>query len=112
MGLHQAVALCMDHCHDAELTADDNWYKTVVLAGGSACLPGLAARLEKEVCGLVPTSLSNGVRVLAPPNGTDSAWFGAKLISNLSIFPTSWCMTRKQFRQWSKRKALWSTHFT
>lgn len=42
MGLHQAVALCMDHCHDAELTADDNWYKTVVLAGGSACLPGLA----------------------------------------------------------------------
>lgn len=44
MGLHQAVALCMDHCHDAELTCDDNWYKTVVLAGGSACLPGLTGR--------------------------------------------------------------------
>lgn len=42
MGLHRAVALCMDHCHDAELTGDENWYKTVVLAGGSACLPGLA----------------------------------------------------------------------
>lgn len=42
MGLHQAVALCMDHCHSAELTADDSWFKTVVLAGGSACLPGLA----------------------------------------------------------------------
>lgn len=42
MGLHQAVALCMDHCHVAELTSDDAWFKTVVLSGGSACLPGLA----------------------------------------------------------------------
>lgn len=42
MSLHHAVALCMDHCQDAELTGDDGWFKTVVLAGGSACLPGLA----------------------------------------------------------------------
>lgn len=42
MGLHEAVALCMDHCHDAELSYDDSWFKTVVLSGGSACLPGLA----------------------------------------------------------------------
>lgn len=41
MGLHQAVALCIDHCHDAELT-DESWYKTIVLAGGTACLPGVA----------------------------------------------------------------------
>lgn len=42
MALQQAVALCMDHCQDAELTGDNNWYKTVILAGGSACLPGLS----------------------------------------------------------------------
>ena len=42
MGLHEAVALCVDHCHAAELTCDDSWFKTVVLSGGSACLPGLA----------------------------------------------------------------------
>jgi actin-related protein 8 len=42
MGLHQAVTLCMHHCHDAELTSDDAWFKTVVLSGGTACLPGLA----------------------------------------------------------------------
>ncbi|MFS7963805.1 putative Actin family, ATPase, nucleotide binding domain-containing protein [Helianthus anomalus] len=42
MGLHQAVALCIDHCHDAELTADESWFKTIVLAGGTACLPGVA----------------------------------------------------------------------
>ncbi|XP_054799898.1 actin-related protein 8 isoform X2 [Prosopis cineraria] len=43
MGLHQAVALCMDHCHSAELAGDPDWFKTVVLSGGTACLPGLAA---------------------------------------------------------------------
>ncbi|KAK4398688.1 Actin-related protein 8 [Sesamum angolense] len=83
MGLHQAVALCMDHCHDAELTGDDNWYKTVVLTGGTACLPGLAARLEKELYGLLPLSISSGIRVFPPPYGTDSAWYGAKLVSNV-----------------------------
>lgn len=58
MGLHQAVALCMDHCHDAELTADDNWYRTVVLAGGSACMPGLA--------GLYPSASTQFLNVKGP----------------------------------------------
>ncbi|XP_021826781.1 actin-related protein 8 isoform X2 [Prunus avium] len=107
MGLHQAVALCMDHCHSAALTDDDAWFKTVVLSGGSACLPGLAGRLEKELHGLLPPSVSKGITVIPPPYGADTAWFGAKLISNLSTFPRPWCMTRKQFRQKSKVKLMW-----
>nr|XP_043608614.1 actin-related protein 8-like isoform X2 [Erigeron canadensis] len=75
MGLHHAVALCVDHCHAAELTADESWFKTIVLAGGTACLPGIA----------------------------DAAWYGAKIISNLSTFPNSWCITKKQFRSKAKR---------
>lgn len=46
MALHQAVALCMDHCQAAELTGDNSWFKTVVLTGGSACLPGLAGKFS------------------------------------------------------------------
>ncbi|PKI35700.1 hypothetical protein CRG98_043858 [Punica granatum] len=91
MGLHQAVALCMDHCHASELTTDDYRYKTVVLCGGSACLPGLAERLEKELHGLLPPSISNGIRVIPPPYGVDTAWFGAKQNSNVS-FLTYPCM--------------------
>lgn len=42
MSLHQATALCMDHCYSAELAGGSDWFKTIVLSGGSACLPGLA----------------------------------------------------------------------
>lgn len=106
MSLHQAVALCIEHCHDAELNADDTWFKTVVLSGGTACLPGLAERLEKELRGLLPPSISSGIRVVRPPFGADTAWFGAKLITNLSTFPGPWCLTKKRFRQKS-RFNLW-----
>ncbi|KAL8142132.1 hypothetical protein V2J09_015164 [Rumex salicifolius] len=106
MGIHQAIALCMDHCFDAELTGDDSWFKTIVLSGGSACLPGLAERLEKELKAILPGSMSNGIKVLPPPYGADSAWFGAKLIANLSTFPESWCITKKQFRHKSRRTLL------
>ena len=51
MGLHRALALCMDHCAEAEL-ADDGWFKTVLLAGGTACLPGLPGMLQSDIyCG-------------------------------------------------------------
>ena len=41
-------------------------------------------RLEKELHGLLPSSVSNGITVIPPPFGADTAWFGAKLISNVS----------------------------
>ncbi|KAJ0266985.1 Actin-related protein 8 [Hirschfeldia incana] len=105
MSLHQAVALCMDHCDAAGLTGDGRWFKTVVLAGGSACLPGLAERLEKELQNYLPSSICNGVTVIPPPCGVDAAWHGGKLISNLSTFPGPWCITRKQFRR--KSRLMW-----
>ncbi|XP_052207274.1 actin-related protein 8-like isoform X7 [Diospyros lotus] len=87
LGLQRAVAICINRCQAAELTGDDTWFKTVVLTGGSACLPGLAGRLEKELSRLLPHSVSSGIRVISAPYGVDSAWFGAKLISNLFLNP-------------------------
>uniref|UniRef100_A0A803LQE6 F-box domain-containing protein n=1 Tax=Chenopodium quinoa TaxID=63459 RepID=A0A803LQE6_CHEQI len=108
MGLHQAVALCMEHCHAAELMGDDNWFKTVVLCGGTACLPGLAERLKKELHELLPLYLTNGINVIPPPHGVDSAWHGARLISNLSTFPGAWCMTKRQLKYKYRRNRLGS----
>ena len=51
MGLHQAVALCMDHCDAAELTNDNAWFKTIILSGGTTCLPGLAGMYSLISCG-------------------------------------------------------------
>ncbi|KAK1435568.1 hypothetical protein QVD17_01334 [Tagetes erecta] len=106
MGLHQAVALCIDHCHVAELTPDDSWFKTIVLAGGTACLPGVAERLEKELHSVLSPSVADGIKVIPPPYGSDSAWYGAKLISNLSTFPNSWCVTKKEFRSKTRRNIV------
>ncbi|XP_011007056.1 PREDICTED: actin-related protein 8-like [Populus euphratica] len=106
-GLHEAVALCMDHCHAIGFTGDDTWFKTVVLSGGTALLPGLVGRLEKELNGLLPSSISKGIRVISPAYGADTAWFGAKLISNLSTFPESWCVTNKQFRRKPRLNLVW-----
>ncbi|CAM8937322.1 unnamed protein product [Rhodiola kirilowii] len=105
MGLHQAVALCMEHCQSAGLTIDDSWYKTVVLSGGTACLPGLTTRLEKELHDLLPRV--SGVEVIPSPKGADSAWYGAKLISSLSTFPGSWCKTKKLSRRRPRVNFLW-----
>lgn len=105
MGLHRAVALCMDHCAEAEVASDDGWFKTIVLAGGTSCLPGLPERLEKELHKLFPPPMSDGIKVIPPTYGVDSAWFGAKIVSNVSTYLEAWCVTKKQFRQKFRRTA-------
>lgn len=44
---------------------------------------GLTERLEKELIDLLPEAISEGIKVTPPPYGTDSAWFGAKIVSNV-----------------------------
>ncbi|BBN08013.1 actin-related protein 8, plant [Marchantia polymorpha subsp. ruderalis] len=103
MSLQQAVALCMEHSATLPVKhkSDENWFKTVVLSGGTACLPGLAGRLKKEVCkALSSSSLADGLEVLPPKQGPDSAWCGAKLISNVSTFPEAWCLTKKKYKRY------------
>ncbi|GJN26109.1 hypothetical protein PR202_gb14012 [Eleusine coracana subsp. coracana] len=60
-------------------------------------------RLEKELHQLLPSYISEGIRVLPPAFGTDSAWFGAKMIGNVSTFTEEWCLKKKQFRQKIRR---------
>lgn len=50
MALHRAVALCIEHCAASEIAIDDGWYKTVVLTGGTSCLPGLPGMVMKFAC--------------------------------------------------------------
>ncbi|KAJ7550642.1 hypothetical protein O6H91_07G110800 [Diphasiastrum complanatum] len=101
MGLHQAVGLCIEHCANRELSNDihKGWYKNIVLAGGSANLPGLAGRLAKELHRTLDKDLSDGISIQPPLHNDSSAWFGAKVLTNLSTFERTWCISKKQYRQ-------------
>lgn len=57
-------------------------------------------RLEKELHQALPSTVANGLKVLSPPYGSESAWFGAKIISNMSTYPQVWCIQKKQFRRY------------
>jgi actin-related protein 8, plant len=43
----------------------------------------MTERLEKELTNFLPEFMSEGIKVTPPPYGTDSAWFGAKMVSNV-----------------------------
>lgn len=103
MSLQQAVALCMEHCIQVSNDDESGWYSTVVLCGGTACLPGLVERLKEELCKMLPHTLSQTVTVIPPQHGAESAWFGAKLLSNLSSFQEAWCITKKDYQRHGQR---------
>ncbi|XP_021761805.1 actin-related protein 8-like [Chenopodium quinoa] len=44
---------------------------------------------SRELRELLPLSLSDGIKVIPPPYGVDSAWHGARLISNI-VFKALW----------------------
>ncbi|KAI0492411.1 hypothetical protein KFK09_026682 [Dendrobium nobile] len=67
--------------------------------------PHIGGRLENELRKLLEPSISDGIKVLPPSHGADSAWFGAKLISNVSTFLQAWCVDKKQLRQKYRRNA-------
>ena len=49
-------------------------------------------RLEKELHELLSPSQANGIKVIPPTHGADTAWFGAKFISNVSYLTISMSM--------------------
>jgi len=50
----------------------------------------ISERMEKEMQNLLPSFISEGINVLPPPYGVDSAWFGVKIISNVSTRKYLW----------------------
>lgn len=44
----------------------------------------VSERLEKELRESLSPHVSNRIRVIPPPYGADTAWFGGKIIGNVS----------------------------
>lgn len=59
-------------------------YGSIVLAGGTAALPGFAERLRQEVTSLAPMGMR--VRVVEAPDCAIAPWIGGSIVADLSTF--------------------------
>ncbi|KAL0399041.1 UNVERIFIED_CONTAM: Actin-related protein 8 [Sesamum radiatum] len=61
-----------------------------------------------EVVGMGALKLTGFLRDRMQQNNIHfDSLYTVRTLKELSTFPRSWCMTRKQFRHWSKRKLIW-----
>jgi actin len=80
-GIHEAAFSSVMRC-DAAVRRD--LLANVVLAGGTAMLPGLADRVQKELAALAPPAVA--VCVVAPPGRGHSAWAGGASLAARATF--------------------------
>jgi actin len=73
-----------------------DFYRNIILAGGSTCFPGFRNRLEKEIIALAPPSMK--VNVIAPPNRHLSAWLGGSMQASRDAFQNQWVL-REEFEE-------------
>ena len=66
----------------------ENWYKSVVLAGGSSSIAGLPQRLTRELRSKAPTPCEPAV--CAPPERAHAAWVGASILGSLAVAGQMW----------------------
>ena len=63
-------------------------YENITLSGGTTMFPGMQERLQKEVSGLVSSSVK--VKIIAPAERKFSIWIGGSVLSTLATFQASW----------------------
>uniref|UniRef100_A0A1I8GE92 Actin n=1 Tax=Macrostomum lignano TaxID=282301 RepID=A0A1I8GE92_9PLAT len=90
-GIHETVFNSVMKC-DVDIRKD--LYCNIVLSGGTSMFPGIADRLQKEICCLAPSSVK--VRVVAPPERKYSVWIGGSILASLSTFQSMW-VTKQEY---------------
>ncbi|EGG20683.1 actin [Cavenderia fasciculata] len=70
-------------------------FDNIVLSGGNTLVAGMTDRLTKELSNMS----SSPVRVIAPANRKYSAWIGGSIISQLSTFQQSMCISKEQYNE-------------
>ncbi len=93
VGIHQALYKSVMTC-DADIRKE--LFANIVLSGGTTMLPGFAERMEKEVSQMAGRSTT--VRIVAPPERTNSTWVGGSILASLSTFQNMW-ITKQQYEE-------------
>ena len=59
---------------------------------------GFAERFKNEIKELVPKSMKEEVKILAPTDRKFSTWIGGSILSTLSSFKSKW-ITKKEYEE-------------
>jgi len=81
-GIHESTYNSIMKC-DEDIRKD--LYANIVLSGGSSMFPGIADRMQKEITGLAPPTMT--IKIIAPPERKYSVWIGGSILASLSTFP-------------------------
>jgi len=78
--------ICMEAVNTCDLDFRQDLVRSLVVAGGTSMLPGLAPRLKSELSSLLPAELSRQVEVCVDSQRRYAAWIGGSMFASLSTF--------------------------
>jgi len=84
-GVHSLTFKSVMKC-DVDIRKD--LYANTVMSGGTTMFPGIADRLNKEMCALAPATMT--IKIVAPPERKYSVWIGGSILASLSTFEDMW----------------------
>jgi actin len=93
-GIHEIIYNSIMKC-DVDVRKD--LYGNIVLAGGSTMFPGIADRMQKEMCSLAPSTMK--IKIIAPPERKYSEWIGGSIVASLSTFQQMW-ISKEEYDQY------------
>ncbi|CAK0797247.1 unnamed protein product [Prorocentrum cordatum] len=78
--------ICMEAINTCDLDFRQDLVRSLVVAGGTTMLPGLAPRLKRELGRLLPSDLSRQVDPCVDSQRRYAAWIGGSMFASLSTF--------------------------
>lgn len=78
--------ICMEAIDTCDLDFKQDLIKSVLVAGGTTMLPGIAARLRHELSHMLPKEMGHQVDICVDSQRRYAAWIGGSMFASLSTF--------------------------
>jgi len=88
--------ICMEAINTCDLDFRLDLVRSLVVAGGTSMLPGLAPRLRTELSSLLPGDLGRQVDICVDSQRKHAAWIGGSMFASLSTFDQV-AITRQEY---------------
>uniref|UniRef100_A0A0G4I0M6 Actin n=1 Tax=Chromera velia CCMP2878 TaxID=1169474 RepID=A0A0G4I0M6_9ALVE len=85
-GEESLQSICKQAIETCDMDFRTDLVRSVVLAGGNAMLPGLAARVRLELSRILSPDLVRQMEIVADPHRKYSAWIGGSMVASFSTF--------------------------